>query len=104
MGFKENLAELKSIDTLECIEIYNHEGKIGTIPNEEGKRGSLQVYANILGFQNGNITQEMAERGLEIFGEYVADETKNPGKHPNIAHLLNVTKKGERLDAIIKYK
>ena len=71
MRFEENLATLEPVDSLRRIDIVNYKGEVvAEIPNEEGKRGSLQVYANILDFNNGQITHEMATKGVRLFAEY----------------------------------
>jgi hypothetical protein len=38
----------------------------------------------------GSITAEAAKKGIEIFAEHSEDERANPGKHPNIARLLQI--------------
>ena len=38
----------------------------------------------------GSLNAEAAKKGLEIFAEHSEDERANPGKHPNIARLLQI--------------
>ncbi len=101
--FKEVLADLKPIDHLERIVLYHSGEEIATIPNEEGKRGSLQVYAHLLGFQDGTIDRERAIRGLDLFAEHTGDADANPGKHPNIDRLFEVVE-GYDLSARVVYR
>ena len=70
----------------------------------EGKRGSLQVYANLLDFKDGPITRETAQRGLEIFDELVDKARRTPGEHPNIDTLIEVVDSGLPVNATIEYK
>jgi len=103
MGFKENLEAMKSIADVENIVLYKSGEKIVSIPNEDGKRGSLQLYANLIDFDNGSIDFTMAQKGLELFGEHVADAKANPGAHPNIDTLLAIGE-DDTIKAIINYK
>src|SRR3989344_4929406 len=60
------------------------------IPNEEGKRGSLQVYAAVT-TNDGYIGVTEARRGLEIFGKELREDARtNPHKHPNIDLLEKI--------------
>jgi 2,3,4,5-tetrahydropyridine-2-carboxylate N-succinyltransferase len=103
MKFIEILKTLKPVDTIEKIDIV-HQGKlIHTIKNVESSRGSLQVFANLVEFDNGNIDKAMAEKGLTLFGEYTDEARKNKGQHVNIDLLLNITG-NERLKAVVHYK
>lgn len=103
MNFKETLETLKPIDKIEKIDIVKDGEVINSIPNAEGKRGSLQVYANLVGFDNGNIDEVLAKKGLELFAEHTQDAEKNPGAHPNIDLLLSIT--GDNyVKAVVHYK
>ena len=67
------------------------------IPNEQGKQGSLQVYASIA-TNDGYIGPAEAQRGLAVFGhELRQDARTNPGKHPNIDLLEVIVETGDRL-------
>ena len=89
-NFKENLAKLKSITDVNSITIYESNGEVAShIPNEPGKQGSLQVYANQLGFESGSISGDDRFAMLETFAEHRADAQTNPSKHSNIDILLN---------------
>ncbi len=103
MGFKENLAAMKSIDSVENIEIYRGTEKLVTIPNAEGKRGSLQLYANLIEFDNGSIDANLAAKGLDLFAEHTADAKANPGAHPNVDLLANISGT-DSVKAVINYK
>src|SRR3989344_2121572 len=100
MTFEENLAALRGIEDVERIRIYRSGELLPDIPNAEGKRGSLQVYANLIGFENGTIDSKSAQRGLEIFD----DARTATGIHPNIEILLQVVRSNEPVKAVIEYK
>lgn len=103
MKFKEILETLKPVDDIAQIDIVSEGKVLNVIPNVEGKTGSLRVYANLVGFDNGNIDFDMAQKGLENFAEHVADAKDNPGAHPNIDLLLNITG-DEYVKAVVHYK
>ncbi|MGL1890545.1 MAG: DUF2322 family protein [Spirochaetaceae bacterium] len=103
MKFKEILETLKPVDSLEKIDIVSGDKVLTTILNVDGKKGSLQVYANLVGFDNGNIDKKLADKGLEMFAEHTADAKTNPGAHPNIDLLLNI-KEGSWVKAVVHYK
>lgn len=95
--FKDNLAQLPAVDGLQRIDILSEEGGlITTIPNMDGKRGSLAVY-QYLYLQYGKLDAEAAKQGLAIFAEHVADARANPGAHPNVDLLLSVSEGAEPL-------
>ena len=103
MKFKEILETLKPVDNIEKIDIISDGKVLNVIPNIEGKSGSLQVYANLVDFDNGNIDYNKAQKGLEFFAEHVDDAKKNPGAHPNIDLLLNINSE-EYVKAVVHYK
>ena len=86
--FQENLAGLKGVDDISRIVLYQNGQAISVIPNENGKKGSLKVFANLVGFENGTLTDADITSGLELFAEHTEDARLNPGKHPNIDILL----------------
>jgi 2,3,4,5-tetrahydropyridine-2,6-dicarboxylate N-succinyltransferase len=103
--FKENLSTLATVDDVAAITLYCGAEQIGVIENIDGKRGSLQVYANLLGFEDGSIDGVMAEKGLELFAEHTMDAQATPGKHINIDHLLKLRHApGSAIQAAITYK
>ena len=90
MPFAENLKKLPGISHLAAINLLDAEGNVvAAIENKAGSQGSLAVY-NHLAQTYGSINQEAARKGLEIFAEHTEDERANPGKHPNIARLLQI--------------
>ena len=57
-----------------------HQGRVTgikphTIPNEQGKQGSLQVYASIA-TNDGYIGPTEAQRGLEVFGQELRQDAR----------------------------
>ncbi|MEN3373121.1 DUF2322 family protein [Dechloromonas sp. ZS-1] len=90
MSFADNLKKLPGISHLAAINLLDAEGNVAaTIENKAGSQGSLAVY-NHLAQTYGSINVEAAKKGLEIFAEHTEDERANPGKHPNIARLLQI--------------
>lgn len=90
MSFAENLKKLPGISHLAALNLLDADGNVvATIENKAGSQGSLAVY-NHLAQTYGSINGEAARKGLEIFAEHTEDERTNPGKHPNIARLLQV--------------
>ncbi|WP_371324665.1 DUF2322 family protein [Dechloromonas sp. ZY10] len=90
MSFAENLKKLPGISHLAALNLLDADGNVAaTIENKPGSQGSLAVY-NHLAQTYGSINAEAAKKGLEIFAEHTEDERANPGKHPNIARLLQI--------------
>ncbi|MCK6411691.1 MAG: DUF2322 family protein [Azonexus sp.] len=90
MSFAENLKKLPGISHLAALNLLDADGNVvAMIENKAGSQGSLAVY-NHLAQTYGSINGEAARKGLEIFAEHTEDERANPGKHPNIARLLQV--------------
>ncbi|KAF1028908.1 MAG: hypothetical protein GAK40_00732 [Burkholderia plantarii] len=88
--FKDNLAQLPSIDGIERIELVDQAGTIvSTIENKPGKQGSLAVY-HYLKQAFGTLDARAAEHGLAVFAEHTADARNRPGAHPNVDRLLDV--------------
>jgi len=93
-SFKDNLAQLPSIEGVARIDLIDASGAaVASIPNEPGKQGSLSVY-QYLGQSFGALTPEAAEHGLAVFGEHTADAKARPGAHLNIDRLLEVQASG----------
>lgn len=90
MSFSENLKKLPGITHLAVLNLLDADGNVvATIENKAGSQGSLAVY-NHLAQTYGSINVEAAKKGIEIFAEHSEDERANPGKHPNIARLLQI--------------
>lgn len=90
MSFADNLKKLPGISHLAAINLLGaDDAVVATIENKAGSQGSLAVY-NHLAQTYGSINAEAARKGLEIFAEHSEDERANPGKHPNIARLLQI--------------
>lgn len=93
-SFKDNLAQLPSIEGIARIDLIDASGEVvASIPNEQGKKGSLSVY-QYLGQNFGALTPEAADHGLAVFAEHTADAEARPGAHPNIDRLLDVRASG----------
>ncbi|MDA3812081.1 MAG: DUF2322 family protein [Spirochaetaceae bacterium] len=102
MKFEEILKTLKPINTIEKIDIVKDGKVIHNISNVQGGRGSLQVLANLVDFDNGNIDKTLAIKGLEMFCEHTADAVANRGKHPNIDMLRSIGEK-DWVKAVVHY-
>jgi hypothetical protein len=100
--FKENLAQLPSIDGVQRIDLIDSNGVvIASIENQPGKQGSLAVY-QYLKQVFGQLDAKAAEHGLALFAEHTADARNRPGAHPNIDRLLAIVAGGAplRIDVI----
>jgi hypothetical protein len=100
--FKENLAQMASIDGIERIDLIDGKGAVvASIENKPGKQGSLTVY-NYLKQTFGTLDAKAAENGLALFAEHTADARQRPGAHPNVDILLAIAAGGEalRIDVI----
>jgi len=101
--FKQNLASLKKVDEVKGVVLYKDGKYIDTIPNAEGKRGSLTLYANALGFEDGTLGKKEAEQILTWFGEYKDIAQQNPGAHPNVDRLIPVINGEQNLRAVVDF-
>ncbi|MEA3117951.1 MAG: hypothetical protein QOI13_1221 [Paraburkholderia sp.] len=100
--FKENIAQLPAIDSIERIDLVDGKGAVvASIENKPGKQGSLAVYQYLMQ-SFGTLDAKAAEHGLAVFAEHTADARNRPGAHPNIDRLLGIAAGGEalRIDAI----
>jgi len=102
--FKQILEDLEPIDNIREIILTRNGKGLSIIPNEEGKRGSLAVYAHLVGHKQGVIDAKRALYGLELFAEHTRDARENPGKHPNIDRLFEVLDGDYDLDVEIVYR
>ncbi|MBL8471059.1 MAG: DUF2322 family protein [Rhodocyclaceae bacterium] len=97
MAFADNLKKLPRISHLAAIDLLDEAGAVvASIENKPGSAGSVAVY-NQLAQTYGAITAEAARAGLELYAEHVEDARNNPGKHPNIDRLLDITQAGTTL-------
>ena len=97
MTFAENLKHLPRISHLTEIQLLDGQANVvARIENKPGQAGSVAVY-NHLGQIYGAITPDAATKGLELYAEHTADARLNPGKHPNIDRLLQLTQDGGTL-------
>lgn len=88
--FKDNLAQLPSIDGLQRVDLVDGSGAVvASIDNQPGKQGSLAVY-NYLQQAFGTLDAAAASHGLAIFAEHTADARNRPGAHPNVDRLLDI--------------
>lgn len=98
MAFADTLKTLPSITHLSALELIDKDSGalVHTIENKPGQAGSLAVY-NHLAAMFGAITPEAARHGLGLYGEHTTDALTNPGKHPNIDRLIELSTEGGTL-------
>jgi hypothetical protein len=88
--FKDNLAQLPSIEGIERIDLVDSQGAVvASIENKPGKQGSLAVY-HYLKQRFGALDAQAAEHGLAVFAEHTADARNRPGAHPNVDRLFDI--------------
>lgn len=100
--FKDNLAQLPTIDGIERIDLVDGAGNVvASIENKPGKQGSLAVY-HYVQQAFGTLDARAAEHALAVFAEHAADARSRPGAHPNVDRLLAIVEGGEalRIDVI----
>jgi hypothetical protein len=102
--FAEILKDLEPVEDLDNLRLTVNGEEVGVIPNAEGKRGSLAVYAHIVGHKEGVIGFREAIYGLGLFAEHTDDARENPGKHPNVDLLLDVLDKGYEIEVEVNYR
>lgn len=103
MKFEEILKTLKSAESVEKIDIVRSGEVIHTLTGRDGSKGSLKVIANLVDFDNGIIDEALAHKGLELFGEHVADAAAHPGQHRNVEMLQSI-KDDQLVKAVVHYK
>ncbi|MGF6529648.1 hypothetical protein P3T20_000421 [Paraburkholderia sp. GAS206C] len=95
--FKDNLAQLPSIDGIERIDLLDGKGAaVASIENKPGKQGSVAVY-HYLQQVFGALDAKAAEHGMAVFAEHTSDARNRPGAHPNVDRLLVIAAGGEAL-------
>ncbi|VXB03483.1 conserved hypothetical protein [Burkholderia sp. 8Y] len=96
--FKDNLAQLPSIEGIERIDLIDAKGDVlASIENKPGKQGSLAVY-HYLKQAFGTLNAQAAEHGLAGFAEHTADARNRPGAHPNVDRLLEIAAGGDAVE------
>ncbi|WP_311269178.1 DUF2322 family protein [Sphingobium sp. WCS2017Hpa-17] len=96
-SFKDNLAQLPSIEGVARIDLFDPVGAlVASIENQPGKQGSLAVYHYLAG-AFGALDADAADHGLALFAEHVPDARNRPGAHPNVDRLLAIVADGESL-------
>lgn len=96
-SFKDNLAQLPSIEGVARIDLIDVQGAlVASIENQPGKQGSLAVYHYLAG-AFGALDARAADHGLALFAEHVPDARNRPGAHPNVDRLLAIMAGGDPL-------
>src|SRR3989338_5776666 len=94
-------------EALESVRIHTPEGNQYMIPNAEGKRNSLQIWAYATS-NDGYVAVESAKKALEIYGAplrreaRLAKEGGSEQRHPAIEHLETLVEREQpwRVDVI----
>lgn len=90
MQFGPEFKNLSDTSTLLAIELSNTTTNIQhTIKNNPGKQASVKIFYAISKNSNCKITPVEAEIGLDLYGDYVQQEQRQPNSHPNIRLLLD---------------
>ena len=93
--FRDILKQLPDANHIKEIKLFDHQGhQSGVILNKPGAVGSIKLY-NHLFLVFGELNTKAAIEGLSLYCEHVKDAKDNPGKHPNIDRLLDITKSKE---------
>lgn len=96
-SFKDNLAQLPSIEGVARIDLFDPAGAVvASIENQPGKQGSLAVYHYLAG-AFGVLDARAADHGLALFAEHGPDARSRPGAHPNVDRLLAIIAGGDPL-------
>lgn len=103
--FAENLRGLEvDVANIEDVEISLEGTPVAIIPNQEGKRGSVAVYAHLAKKYDGLLGPEQAQEGLDLYAEHTQDARKFPGKHPNIDRLFEIVERRKPLTIRVNYR
>ena len=95
--FNAILEELPDISHIEKIKLLNNNNdQFEYILNKPGAQGSVKLY-NHLFLVFGELNMNAAMAGLDLYCEHVEDAKNNPGKHPNIDRLIDITSSKETL-------
>jgi hypothetical protein len=98
--FKTLQGKLEPVEgRVKAIHLYRA-GESSSIEISESP-GSVRVYANMLGFEDGKISEHNVYEFLDQFSEYLGDVK---GKHPNIDRLHEVQSTGIPIFASIEYE
>lgn len=102
MAFSDNLQQLPPVTHLASLQLIDAHGRVvATIENKPGQAGSLAVYA-ALAERHGRIDAAAALEGLDIYAEHTLDARANPGKHPNIDRLIELSDSGAALTVALQ--
>ena len=103
--FTEVLSQLNPVDNIEKLELtqVNDDQITSVIENKPGQSGSVAVYYELAQKFNA-LDKEAAQQGLTLYAEHTQDAIDNPGKHPNIDRLIDITKNNHVYSINVIYK
>ncbi len=95
-NFSPDYYDLPSTDHISRLIMTNSHSRETTIlENKPGKQASVKILFNIANSNNMHISAGEAQHGLLLFGDYVLEETQQPGAHPNIRLLMDIVENKE---------
>jgi len=97
-GFS-TLKEYKEVSAITLKETSSE--RAHHIENIPGKQASLKILHAIT-LSSCLLSQDEAEQGLILFGDYVADEIASPNTHPNIRLLLDTIEDNLQWDVTVE--
>ena len=91
MKFADDFYTLADCSHITQLNLYNNSSdSTHTLLNLPGKQASLKIFYAISRNPEQHISLSQAQRGLRLFGDYVAEEEAQPNSHPNIRLLLDI--------------
>jgi hypothetical protein len=100
--FSDAFEQLDEVSSIQEIHLTNEEkNAVHTIKNQPGKHASVKIYNALAQLNNGLLSTTEAIHGLELYGDYVAEEELTPNTHPNIRLLINIIKKQQAWQIVV---
>lgn len=102
LSFSDAFEQLDDVSSIQEIQLSNQETKAThTIKNQPGKQASVRIYNALAQLNNRILTTTEAIHGLELYGDYVAEEELTLNAHPNIRLLIDIIKQQQTWQIII---
>lgn len=101
-SFSDAFEQLDDVTSIQEIQLVNKETNAShAIKNQPGKHASVKIYYALAKLNNMLITTQEAIHGLQLYGDYVAEEELTPNAHPNIRLLIDIIKQQQTWQIII---
>lgn len=92
-SFSSAFDQLDDVTSIQEIQLTNPEtNATHNIKNQPGKHASVKIYYALAKLNNMQLSTTEAVHGLELYGDYVAEEELTPNAHPNIRLLIDIIK------------